>query len=125
MTVAIVLAPEEPLRTALRVSFAATLGVNDAVGALAPPEVALHLVWPDRIKVNGALCGYMTAHADTDDPDAEPDWLILGLDLAVTPQFSSPGDAPDKTTLHDEGCGDIAAPDLIEAWARMRRTSES
>lgn len=116
---AIVLAPEEPLRSALRVSFAISLGLNDALGALAPPEVGVHLAWPNRIKVNGALCGTLTAAASTTDASAEPDWLIIGLDMPLmAAQSDEPGHTPDQTTLFDEGCSDIALPDLIEAWGR-------
>lgn len=115
---ALVLAPEVPLSDAMSVSFAVTLGMNDALGALAPPEVAVHLVWPDRIKVNGALCGELRATASSNVPTEEPDWLILELRLPVTSVNSAPGTTPDATTLHDEGCGDITAPVLIETWAR-------
>ena len=113
---AILLAPEEPLKDAIRASFAVTLGFNDALGALAPPEVAVHLKWPDGIKVNGGNCGQLRAAASTTDPDAEPDWLILALDIPVV--ADTDGTSPDKTALHNEGCGDVLIPDLIEAWGR-------
>lgn len=119
MRAAIVLAPEQPLGQALAVSFAVTLGANDAIGVLAPPEVAVHLEWPDRIRVNGALCGRLTAHASTTDAGAEPDWLVIGLEIPVLPRTAEdPGLTPDDTSLHGEGCGDITVPDLTEAWAR-------
>ena len=116
---AIVLAPEEPLGSALRAGFAVTLGLNDALGALAPPEVAVHLVWPDRIKVNGALCGRLLAKASTENAAAEPDWLVLGVKVPLRDAGNDePGRVARQTTLHEEGCGDISAPDLIEAWGR-------
>lgn len=116
---ALVLAPESALADALPVAFAIALGLNDAVGALAPPEVALHLVWPDRIRVNGALCGRFTLRSSTHDPKAEPDWLILGVDVPIqTTAGTEPGATPDETCLFEEGCGDITSPDLVEAWAR-------
>ncbi|MEQ9042059.1 MAG: biotin/lipoate--protein ligase family protein [Silicimonas sp.] len=119
MQAAIVLAPEEPLQSALRVSFAVALGLNDALGALAPPEVGVHLVWPDRIKVNGAFCGTLAFAASTREPGDEPDWLIVGLEMPlVRPAASEPGHDPDRTALYEEGCSDIALPDLIEAWGR-------
>ncbi len=119
LEVALVLAPETPLAEALPVTFAVSLGLNDAIGALAPPEVALHLVWPDRVRVNGALCGRMIVRASTSDPEAEPDWLIVGLDVPLlAAETVEPGHDPDQTCLFEEGCGDLAAPDLIEAWAR-------
>ena len=116
MRVAILLAPEEPLEDAVRASFAVTLGFNDALGALAPPEVALHLVWPAGIKVNGAACGTLRAAASTDDPEAEPDWLVLALEVPVVCDLD--GSNPDQTALHNEGCGEVLIPDLIEAWGR-------
>ena len=119
LEVALVLAPETSLAEALPVTFAVGLGLNDAIGALAPPEVALHLVWPDRVRVNGALCGRMTVRAATRDPDTEPDWLIIGLDVPLlAAEGVEPGHAPDQTCLFEEGCGDLTAPDLVEAWAR-------
>lgn len=119
MQVALVLAPEVPLTRALRVSFAVALGLNDALGFLVPPEIAVHLVWPDRVKVNGAFCGHMTARASTLDPAAEPDWLIVALDIPIVlPHESEPGHDPDRTALAEEGCADVTAPDLIEAWGR-------
>jgi len=117
--VALTLAPEEPLRHALRGTFAAMLGASDALGALGPPEVAVHFVWPGGIKVNGARCGALRLAAPISDPDAEPAWLIAALDLDVA---SSPerdtGVHKDRTTLHDEGCGEITVPALIESWSR-------
>lgn len=116
---AIVLAPEEPLSSAARVAFAMALGLNDALGALAPPEVGVHLTWPDRIKVNGAHCGTLTLAASTDDPHAEPDWLIVGLEVPlILPGATEPGHDPDRTSLHEEGCAGLLSPDLIEAWSR-------
>ena len=116
---AVVLAPETPLREAVSVSFAISLGFNDALGALAPPEVGLHLVWPDRFRVNGALCGGLRARASTADPAAVPDWLVIGIDVPMVPEAGvEPGEVPDETCLAEEGCGEIRGPDLIEAWAR-------
>lgn len=119
MRAAIVLAPETPLAEAISVSFAVSLGLNDALGALAPPEVAVHLEWPDRFRVNGALCGGLRAAASVSDPAVEPDWLVIGIEVPVLSlDQQDPGATPDETCLHDEGCGEIAAAALIEAWAR-------
>ncbi|NRB01369.1 MAG: hypothetical protein HRU32_16440 [Rhodobacteraceae bacterium] len=118
-SVAVTFAPEEPLQSAARIGFAAMLGLNDALGALAPPEVAVHFEWPNRIKVNGAACGTMRMAASTNDPAIEPDWLIAGLNLSVQAEPSgNAGVHKDRTTLHDEGCGDVTVPRLIESWSR-------
>ncbi len=118
MRAAILLAPETRLSEAITVSIAVALGVNDAIGALAPPEVAFHLEWPGAFRVNGATCGRMRARASTADPGAEPDWLVIGVEVPVTAMLDAPGEMPDRTTLHAEGCGDITVPDLLETWAR-------
>lgn len=119
MQAAVLLAPETPLGEAMGVSFAVALGMNDALGSLAPPEVGVHLVWPDRLKVNGALCGRLRAAASTDDLEVEPDWLVVGIEVPVLPgRESEPGATPDETCLYEEGAGEITSPALVEAWAR-------
>lgn len=119
MRAAILLAPETPLSRAISVSFVASLGLNDALGALGPPELAVHLEWPDRVRVNGALCGRLRAACSTDDPNAEPDWLVVGLEVPIlSVDVDTPGEKPEETCLHEEGCGTVTSHDLIETWAR-------
>lgn len=118
MRAAVVFAPEMPLRLAMGVLFAAELGFADALGALAPPEVAVHFRWPDAIAVNGALCGRLRAAASTQDPEAEPDWLVVGIDVPILAKGGEPGMRPSETTLADEGCVKIAATELVEAYSR-------
>lgn len=116
---ALVLAPEEPLERAMAMLFAAALGLSDAMGALAPPEVAVHFVWPDRVKINGALCGHLQATASTTKPDEEPNWLVVGFEIPLLPvRDNEPGATPDQTTLAEEGCGEITAAELIGSWSR-------
>ena len=59
---------------------ACAVGFQNALGALAPPEVAVHLDWAGGVRVNGAHCGRLRAAADTRDPLAVPGWLVVGLD---------------------------------------------
>ncbi len=117
---AVLLVPETSLADAITVSFAVALGLNDAVGALAPPEVAFHLEWPGLFRVNGAACGGMRARASTTDPEVEPDWLVIGLEVPVRSAVADePGATPERTTLEAEGCGALmTVPELIEAWAK-------
>ncbi|HSF94074.1 MAG TPA: biotin/lipoate--protein ligase family protein [Thermohalobaculum sp.] len=116
---ALVLAPEEPLERAIGAVFAVALGLGDALGALAPPEVAVHYVWPGGIKVNGADCGRLRAAAATSDPRAEPDWLVVGVEIPYLPQSGDdPGRRPDQTCLAEEGCIEVTPLKLLESWAR-------
>ncbi len=119
MRVAVLFTPGIPLSRAMGGAFAMMLGAADALGALAPPEVAVHFSWPGRLRVNGARCGVLRAAAAGHDPAAVPDWLAFALTIPILPTGThEPGHIPDETTLHDEGCADIAAPRLIESFAR-------
>lgn len=115
---AIVFAPEVPLREAGIMLPICGVGFQNAFGALAPPEVAIHLEWNGTIRVNGGKCGTLKMAASTHDPEIEPDWLVIGLELLLWPQSEDTGLTPDETALYNEGCGDIEAPHLLEAWVR-------
>ncbi|MDJ0827266.1 MAG: DUF4444 domain-containing protein [Rhodobacter sp.] len=114
---AVTLAPELLLQDAIGAVLAVQIGLADALGALAPPEVAVHFVWPNGLKINGADCGGFRAAAATGDPAAEPDWLIVGLDVPILAEGDG-GAAPERTTLQAEGCIDVTATDVIESWSR-------
>ena len=119
---AIVFAPEEPLEDAVSAIFAVALGLGDALGALAPPEVAVHYVWPGGLKVNGADCGRLRAAAAAKDPGAEPDWLAVGVEIPFLSPDDDPGHRPDQTCLLNEGCGEITPIQLLESWSRHMLT---
>jgi len=115
---AIVLAPEVSLDRAMAMLPACGVGFQNALGALAPPEVAVHLAWDGGIFVNGAACGRLRAAASTPDPLAEPDWLVIGLEIPLWPETDRPGDTPDRTALYAEGCAEVDPVALLESWAR-------
>lgn len=117
---AMVFAPEVALEKALPVRIACELGLHDALGALAPPELAVHLAWDGRVAVNGAGCGRFRIAASSEDPLATPDWLVVGLEIPLqpAPAKEDPGETPWATSLVEEGCGQIGAVHLLEAWAR-------
>ncbi|MCV6594938.1 MAG: DUF4444 domain-containing protein [Silicimonas sp.] len=118
LEVALVLAPEVPLHKAMAMLPLCGIGFQNALGALAPPEVAVHLDWSGGLRVNGARCGGFRALAETGDPGAQPQWLVIGLTLPLMPPRDDMGDTPDDTALFSEGCADIAPPRLVEAYAR-------
>ena len=119
---ALVFAPEVPLGDAMAMLPLCGVGFQNALGALAPPEVAVHLGWDGGIFVNGARCGQFSVAASASASGAEaeevPDWLAVGFTLPLWPETDTPGDTPDQTTLYAEGCADVQAPALLEAWAR-------
>jgi BirA family transcriptional regulator, biotin operon repressor / biotin---[acetyl-CoA-carboxylase] ligase len=118
---AVVLAPEQPLEPSLPIVLIAMLGLAEGLGALIPPMVAVTFGWPDRIEVNGAAVGGVRfAAATTETPEAVPDWLVIGISIAVRgPWVEDLGQGQlRRTTLAAEGCGDILTSDLLEAFAR-------
>ncbi|QJF51762.1 biotin/lipoate--protein ligase family protein [Roseobacter ponti] len=115
---AIVLAPEVPLREAMIMLPVCGIGFQNALGALAPPEVSVHLGWSGALLVNGGTCGQLTPVASAKDPDAEPDWLVIGLEVTLSREEEDTGLTPDETDLFTEGCSEIEAADLLEAWVR-------
>ncbi|MEQ9695191.1 DUF4444 domain-containing protein [Shimia sp. SDUM112013] len=115
---ALVFAPEVPLKRALTMLPLCGVGFQNALGALGPPEVAVHLEWGGGIRINGAKCGRLRVASATPDPEAVPDWLVVGLDLPLWPASEETGQTPDQTALYAEGCADVAADALLESWAR-------
>lgn len=115
---ALVFAPDVPLADAIAMLPLCGVGFQNALGSLAPPEVAVHLDWDGGLRINGASCGRLRAGASTSDPSAEPDWLVIGLTLPLWPQSDDPGETPDQTALYAEGCADVDAAELLEAWVK-------
>jgi len=115
---AIVFAPEVPLVDAMAMLPACGIGFQNALGALGPPEVAVHLEWDGGIRVNGARCGRLRAAASDSDPDFAPDWLVIGLQVPIWETSESPGETPDQTSLYSEGCAEVEPTGLLESWAR-------
>jgi biotin-(acetyl-CoA carboxylase) ligase len=118
MGAALVFAPEVPLREAMAMLPLCGVGFQNALGALAPPEVAVHLEWAGRIRVNGALCGGLRVMASDRDPAAVPDWLVVGFSLPLMMLTDAPGIRPEETALFEEGCSEVEPGTLVEAWAR-------
>ena len=116
---AIVLAPDVPLEVAMAAFPACAVGVQNALGALSPPETAVHLEWTGGIRLNGGHAGGLHVASATRDPKAVPDWLVVALDLTLRlPDEMEPGATPDWTALDQEGCGEIPASHLLEAYSR-------
>jgi len=119
MRAAIVFAPEQPLDEAMAVFKACGVGFQNALGALAPPEVGVQLSWDGKIFVNGARCGRLRVASSDTDGATEPDWIVVGLDLPILPpDADTPGLMPEDTCLYEEGCAEVDTVLLLEAWVR-------
>ena len=76
---AVVLEPDEPLRTARRALYLGMAALVDALLAYAPPEKAVEVAWPDAIHVDGGLVGGgRLAWPQDAGEDEPPDWLVFG-----------------------------------------------
>jgi biotin-(acetyl-CoA carboxylase) ligase len=116
---ALVFAPEVALQQAMTMLPVCGIALQNALGALAPPEVAVHLQWDGGLRINGGRCGRLRAAASTAEPSEVPDWLVIGLDLPLWPPGEGEtGDHPEDTALYAEGCADVDAGQLLESWAR-------
>src|SRR2546428_4214086 len=54
---AVVLEPDEPLKTARRALYAGLTALADALAVHAPPERPITFEWPDAVGVDGGLVG--------------------------------------------------------------------
>lgn len=77
------------------------VGFQNALGALAPPEVAVQLTWDGGIRVNGAGCGFLQARASRSEARAVPEWLVVGIEISLMQTETDPGANPDVTALHE------------------------
>ncbi len=115
---ALVLAPEVALAEAAVMLPLAGVALQNAVGSVAPPEVALQLGWSGKVHVNGAKAGQLRMVAPKGDRNSPPDWMVIGLSLRFVSDDIDGGQNPDETALHAEGCGDLMPLDVLESWSR-------
>jgi len=120
---AVVLEPDEPLRTARRAFYAGVSALADALAAHAPPEKPIHIVWPDAVEIDGALVGgAQFAWPDTSE-DEPPPWLVFGAMIrTVSMAESEPGLRPLSAALEDEGFEEFSSDRLAESFARHLMT---
>jgi hypothetical protein len=116
---AVVLEPEEPLRTARRSFYAGMVALADTLSVLAPPEIPIEFIWPDAINVNlGLVGGGRLGWPKRAKEDEVPAWMVFAASLRT---FSMTGEAGINvltTALADEGFGEVTSDRLVETFAR-------
>lgn len=117
---AVVLEPEEPLRTARRALYAGMTALGDALAAHAPPEKPIAFDWPDAVRVDGGLVGGgRLAWPHGADENEPPAWLVFGAMIrTVAMGEAQAGVRPLVTALEEEGFGDLSSGRLVESFAR-------
>ncbi|MFY9292524.1 MAG: biotin/lipoate--protein ligase family protein [Methylorubrum rhodinum] len=121
LTLAVVLAPDEPLAGARRALFAGMWALCEAIGGFGPPEIPVVVFWPDTLHFNearfgGGRLGWPKGCGEGDVPD----WLVFSASLIASKRHAGdPGLTPDSTSLEEEGFpADLARP-LAESFARF------
>lgn len=117
---AVVLEPDEPLRTARRTMYLGMLALTDALIAYSPPEKPVEIDWPDAIRVDGGLVGGgRLAWPQGAAEDEPPDWLVFGTMIrTVSMGEGEPGLNPLAAALEEEGFSDFTSGALVESFAR-------
>lgn len=121
---ALVLRPLDPLLPSLTLAYVALLGLHDGFAALAPAETPASIGWPDRLLVNGACVGGVRVEhgplVEKEGMSDVPDWLVIGIAVQMVgaEDDDEPGRELAYTNLHEEGCGEVTVPRLVESFAR-------
>jgi hypothetical protein len=117
---AVVLAPEEALKTARRAFLLGMCAVADALASVCPPEKRVSFDWPDTLRFDGArLGGGQLAWPAGVDEDEQPSWLVFSATLLASKRDAGdPGYTPDSTSLEEEHCAADEQHVLIERFAR-------
>jgi biotin-(acetyl-CoA carboxylase) ligase len=117
---AVVLEPDEPLRTARRAHHMGMVALIDALLSHAPPEKPVAIDWPDAIRVDGGLVGGgRLAWPQGAREDEPPEWLVFGAMIrTVSMSDGEPGLNPLAAALEEEGFTDFTAGSLVESFSR-------
>ena len=117
---AVVLEPDERLRTARRAFYAGMVALTDALRAYAPPNKEIAIDWPDAIRVDGGLVGGgRLGWPSSAKEDELPRWLVFGAmirTVAITDREA--GVYPLASALDQEGFGEAGAVQVTESFAR-------
>jgi len=117
---AVVLEPDEPLRTARRTLHLGMVALTDALLSYAPPERMVEIEWPDAIRIDGGLVGgARIAWPPGAREDEPPDWMVFGAMIrTVSMSDAEPGLNPLTSALEQEGFTDLTSGALVESFAR-------
>jgi hypothetical protein len=117
---AVVLEPDEPLRTARRAFYAGCAALADALAVFAPPEKPITFAWPDAVHVDrGLVGGTRLAWPAGAAEDAPADWLVFGAMIrTVALGEEEAGLHPLSAALAEEGFDDASSGRLVESFAR-------
>ena len=116
----LILEPEVERPRCGEMLFMSMVAFGDALGAISNPEIAINYRWPSTILLNEASIGTVDLILSDEERDGCPLWMLLNLEIAIrTGQHElEPGLNSNKTTIWDEGCGDISRTEILESVSR-------
>jgi hypothetical protein len=122
---AVVLEPDEPLRSARRAFFAGMNALADAIAAHCPPEREVTFDWPDAIRFDaGLLGGGRLGWPAECTEDGIPEWLVFGVILRAADMTHVPEvQAAPGVSLLGEGFEMVETDAIIESFARHLMTA--
>ena len=113
---AVVLEPDEPLKSARRAFFAGMNALADAIAAHCPPEREVTFDWPDAIRFDaGLLGGGRLGWPPECTEDDIPEWLVFGVILRAAEMAHVPEvQATSGVSLLSEGFEMVDTDAIIE-----------
>jgi hypothetical protein len=122
---AVVLEPDEPLRSARRAFFAGMNATADAIAVHCPPEREVQFAWPDTILFDGGLLGGGRLGWPKDCREDEiPAWLVFGVILrAADMAHVEEVEAASGVALLNEGFEMVETEAMIGSFARHLMTA--
>ena len=122
---AVVLEPDEPLKSARRAFFAGMNAVGDAIAAHCPPEREVSFDWPDAIRFDAGLLGGARLGWPKDCTEAEvPAWLVFSVILRAADMARvEEVEAASGVSLLSEGFEMIDTDAIIGSFARHLMTA--
>ena len=122
---AVVLEPDEPLRSARRALFAGMNALADAIAAHCPPEREVTFDWPDAVRFDaGLLGGGRLAWPKACAEDEVPAWLVFGVILRAAAMAHVPEvQAAAGVSLLSEGFEMVETDAIIESFSRHFMTA--
>jgi biotin-(acetyl-CoA carboxylase) ligase len=127
---AVVLEPDEPLKTARRAFYAGMCAMADSLAVYCPPEKPIHFHWPDAMLFDhGLIGGGKLAWPLDAKEDQSPEWLVFGGMIRTTVIRNNnayaentvslePGTWSVGTALETEGFEDVNAGAIVESFCR-------
>lgn len=117
---AVILHPEINLTAARQMIYVAALGLGDALGTEVPAGIDMVFRWPDIIEANLGSVARLGLLVCGGAVESEiPDWIAVRVTTQIGELEGDWRDGPfPETSLHGEGCVEVAADQLLESFAR-------